>query len=83
LTVSIYNRESWVILEIRDTGVGIPDDVRAHLFEPYFTTRSKGTGLGLAIAKRVLEEINGTITLEPNERAGGVGTVAIIRMPGS
>ncbi|MDQ1351777.1 MAG: Histidine kinase [Acidobacteriota bacterium] len=81
LTVSIYNQDNSVILEIRDTGVGIPEDVRAHLFEPYFTTRSKGTGLGLAIAKRVLDEFNGTIALEPNERTGGVGTVAIIRMP--
>jgi nitrogen fixation/metabolism regulation signal transduction histidine kinase len=81
LTVSIYNRDNMAILEIRDTGVGIPGDVRAHLFEPYFTTRSKGTGLGLAIAKRVLEEIDGTIALEPNERSGGIGTVAIIRLP--
>ncbi len=81
LTVLIYNRDNMAILEIRDTGVGISEDVRAHLFEPYFTTRSKGTGLGLAIAKRVLEEINGTIALEPNGQSGGVGTVAIIRIP--
>ncbi|MCX6579563.1 MAG: ATP-binding protein [Candidatus Aminicenantes bacterium] len=81
LTVSIYKQDNMAILEIRDTGVGIPDDVRAHLFEPYFTTRSKGTGLGLAIAKRVLEEIDGTIALEPNERSGGAGTVAVIRLP--
>ncbi len=81
LTVSFQNRENWAILEIRDTGVGIPEDVRGHLFEPYFTTRSKGTGLGLAIAKRVLEEFGGTISLEPNEDTHGVGTVARIRMP--
>jgi signal transduction histidine kinase len=81
LTVSIYNQDNWVIVEIRDTGVGIPEDVRAHLFEPYFTTRSKGTGLGLAITKRVLEEINGSITLEPNKYTCGIGTIAIIRIP--
>jgi signal transduction histidine kinase len=81
LTVSFQNRDNWIILEIRDTGVGIPGDVREHLFEPYFTTRSKGTGLGLAIAKRVLEEFDGTIALEPNEAPGGVGTAARIRLP--
>jgi two-component system nitrogen regulation sensor histidine kinase NtrY len=56
-------------------------DVRQHLFEPYFTTRSKGTGLGLAIARRVLEEFGGTIELAPNEAAGGVGTIARICLP--
>jgi signal transduction histidine kinase len=81
LTVSFQDRENRVILEIRDTGVGIPVDVRQHLFEPYFTTRSKGTGLGLAIARRVLEEFGGTIELAPNEAAGGVGTIARICLP--
>jgi nitrogen fixation/metabolism regulation signal transduction histidine kinase len=81
LTISIQKRENWAILEIRDTGIGIPDDVSHHLFEPYFTTRSKGTGLGLAIARRVVEEIGGTISLEPNDRSGGVGTVVHICLP--
>jgi|GEM_PF-644467 len=82
LTVSLYTREDRYILEIRDTGVGIPEDVRGHLFEPYFTTRSKGTGLGLAIAKRVVEEFGGKITLEPNEKKDGDGTTARISFPG-
>ena len=81
LTVSFQSHEDWAVLEIRDTGVGIPVDVRQHLFEPYFTTRSKGTGLGLAIAKRVLEEFGGTIELAPDEAAGGVGTIARICLP--
>ncbi|MCP5050439.1 MAG: HAMP domain-containing protein [bacterium] len=80
LEVVLQKEDNMAVLEIRDTGVGIPDDVREHLFEPYFTTRSKGTGLGLAIAKRVVEESNGTISLEPNE-SEGVGTVARIRLP--
>jgi signal transduction histidine kinase len=78
LEVKVRNDGDWAILEVLDTGVGIPDDVREHLFEPYFTTRSKGTGLGLAIAKRVVEESGGTITLEPRKSGG---TVARIRLP--
>ena len=81
LTVSLQNQDNWVVLGIQDTGVGIPDDVRHHLFEPYFTTRSQGTGLGLAIAKRVVEEIGGSISLEPNDQPGDTGTVARIYLP--
>ncbi len=80
LDVNIRKQDEWAILEIGDTGAGIPDDVREHLFEPYFTTRSKGTGLGLAIAKRVVEECGGTISLEPRG-PGETGTVARIRLP--
>ncbi len=62
-----------------DTGVGIPEDARDHLFEPYFTTKSEGTGLGLAISKRVVEEMGGTIALESAPE--GRGTVATVCLP--
>jgi len=68
-----------VVLEIADSGVGLSDTVRARLFEPYFTTRSHGTGLGLAISRRIVEELGGTIALEP--RADGRGTIARIVLP--
>ena len=48
-----------VVLELTDTGLGLSEEARAHLFEPYFTTKSQGTGLGLAIARRVLGEMGG------------------------
>ena len=79
LDVSIAHEDGHVALEIRDSGIGLSDTVRARLFEPYFTTRTHGTGLGLAIAKRLIEEMNGTITLEP--RVDGQGTVARIVLP--
>ncbi len=81
LSVELYPHGQWAVLEIRDTGAGIPDDVRLHLFEPYFTTRSKGTGLGLAIAKRVIEDSGGTISLEPNLKDGNTGTMARVCLP--
>lgn len=68
-----------VVLTIRDTGVGLSPEVRARLFEPYFTTRSHGTGLGLAICKRVIDELDGSIELVPAD--DGEGTVARIRIP--
>jgi len=68
-----------VTLTIADTGVGLSDTVRARLFEPYFTTRTHGTGLGLAISRRIVEELGGTIALEP--RTEGSGTIARVVLP--
>ena len=66
-------------ISIRDTGSGLAPEAREHLFEPYFTTKSEGTGLGLAISKRVIEEMDGTIELEP--APDGEGMVATVRLP--
>jgi signal transduction histidine kinase len=59
-------------VEVADTGVGMDEDARARLFEPYFSTRASGTGLGLTIAKRNIELNDGTIDVES---APGRGTV--------
>jgi nitrogen fixation/metabolism regulation signal transduction histidine kinase len=64
---------------ITDTGPGLPEAVRARLFEPYFTTRSGGTGLGLAIAKRVIDGCGGRLTLDG--APSGRGTVAQVELP--
>ena len=68
-----------VRISFRDTGEGIPDEAREHLFEPYFTTKSEGTGLGLAISKQVIEQMGGTIELA-SVRAGR-GSVASVWLP--
>jgi len=56
-------QDIWVRFEVQDQGSGVPEEVRAHLFEPYFTTRSSGTGLGLAICRRSVEGHGGRIGL--------------------
>ncbi len=70
----------FVELRVEDNGPGIPEEVMAHLFEPYITTKPKGTGLGLAVVKKIVEEHNGVIYAE-NLPSGGAGFV--IRLPGS
>jgi two-component system sensor kinase FixL len=47
-----------------DTGPGIPDNIRAKIFTPFFTTKSRGTGLGLPTAKRFIEAHDGQITID-------------------
>jgi signal transduction histidine kinase len=70
----------WVVVEISDTGPGMPAEVRAHAFEPFFTTKEvgKGTGLGLDISRRiVVERHSGEITIE----SGSEGTLVRVRLP--
>jgi two-component system sensor histidine kinase AtoS len=78
IEVEISRRGAYVALTVRDDGVGIEPEVRARVFEPYFSTRAAGTGLGLAIARKVVEDHGGTITLES---ARGKGTEVTIQLP--
>jgi two-component system nitrogen regulation sensor histidine kinase NtrY len=59
-----------VVLSVGDTGPGLAPEVRARLFEPYFSTKSGGTGLGLAIVRRAVEAHAGRIEVESDRGRG-------------
>jgi len=67
-----------VTLEVRDNGCGIPDEDKAKLFEPYFSTKKAGTGLGLAIVSAIISDHNGYIRVRDNHPKG---TKFIIDLP--
>jgi len=67
-----------VILEIRDTGKGIPEQYLNDIFEPFFTTRGNGTGLGLAISNRIIQNHQGRLEIRSKE---GKGTTVRIVLP--
>jgi signal transduction histidine kinase len=69
----------FVLLTVRDTGVGMSEEVQREVFTPFFTTRERGTGLGLAFVKKIIEEHGGTVRLTS---APGEGTALTLSLPG-
>ncbi|WP_179368367.1 sensor histidine kinase [Candidatus Nitrosotenuis sp. DW1] len=67
-TVSIQASEQNddVVIEVKDTGPGIPDKYMQKIFEPLFTTKKGGTGLGLSICKKIIDEHHGSIVIKNN-----------------
>jgi signal transduction histidine kinase len=59
-----------VILEVADTGKGIPAEVEKRLFDPFFTTKESGTGLGLPIAARIVEKHGGMLQYQTQMNRG-------------
>jgi PAS domain S-box-containing protein len=64
--------KSWNCVSIRDTGVGIPEEKMAKIFNPFYTTREDGTGLGLAIVKKIAEFHKGTIQVQNAPQGGAL-----------
>lgn len=56
--------EAHYAITISDSGAGIPTELQARIFEPFYTTREKGTGLGLPLAKKIVEAHRGTLSVE-------------------
>jgi len=59
--------DEMVRFHVEDDGDGIPESVRSHMFEAYYSTKSTGSGLGLSIAKRIADEHGGNLSLVSNE----------------
>ena len=60
----------YVVIRIRDRGMGIPPEKIEKIFEPYFTTKESGTGIGLATCRAIVQRHNGTITVSSKVNAG-------------
>ena len=70
--------EDKAVINVTDTGKGIPEEIKPKLFTPLVTTKAKGQGLGLAVVKRLVEALGGSITFESEV---GKGTTFTINLP--
>jgi len=70
LSITLGQKGSDMVLEIDDSGVGVPEDVRDHIFEPLTTTKRDGLGLGLSMCRSIIAAHGGRIQLE-DSRLGG------------
>lgn len=68
----------WVEFSVTDCGPGIPDEVKARLFTPFFTTKAEGMGLGLSLCRTVVEQHGGFLGFEPH---GTQGTIFRFTLP--
>jgi signal transduction histidine kinase len=78
VSVSCHTESNVVVVQIRDTGAGLPPEVQDHLFEPFVTTKLDGTGLGLYIVGRRIRELGAEIRCDSTP---GQGTSFEVRLP--
>lgn len=80
MTLKTQVQGAVVIVEVSDTGTGIPEEIRDRIFEPFFTTREvgKGTGLGLAVSYSIVTGHRGSIEVDSSQ---GVGSTFRVRLP--
>lgn len=69
------NRRGNVVIEVRDNGPGIPDDIARKIFVPFFTTKKEGSGVGLALARQVMTAHGGFVRLAESDGGGAAFTL--------
>ncbi|UYL10050.1 ATP-binding protein [Bdellovibrio sp. SKB1291214] len=79
LRIASHHSGNQVILEIEDSGPGVPEEIQKRIFEPFFTTKKEGqgTGLGLSMSKSVIEKFGGSITLHSVQPHGARFVIAL------
>lgn len=70
LTVDVLKNKESAIIEVNDTGTGIPDDTLGKIFNLYFSTKDNGSGIGLSIVNQIISEHGGNITVESRVNEG-------------
>jgi nitrogen fixation/metabolism regulation signal transduction histidine kinase len=70
IAIAARTRDSDLIIEISDTGIGLPTEDTETLLEPFFSTKGRGSGMGLALVHRIVSDHGGTLELESLEKGG-------------
>ena len=78
LTLSTHAFDGEVEISVSDSGPGIPTDVQARIFEPFFSTKQGGTGLGLSLSRQIVQAHRGSLQLKSEP---GKGATFVMRLP--
>jgi signal transduction histidine kinase len=70
IDVSVAAEGMGVVVDVDDRGGGVPESIRARVFDPFFSTKGEGTGLGLAITRHIVESHGGSVTCQPRDGGG-------------
>jgi diguanylate cyclase (GGDEF)-like protein len=70
IAVTTKSTDTEILLRVADSGPGIPESVRARLFEPNFSTKTDGMGIGLAMVKKTVDELGGSVVVESETGKG-------------
>ncbi|WP_051556542.1 chemotaxis protein CheB [Alkalihalobacterium bogoriense] len=70
LTVTALMQEESIEISIKDTGKGIPENIRKKVGQPFFTTKEKGTGLGLMVTQKIIHNHDGVLTIQSEVNKG-------------
>lgn len=77
LTGPLKKAKQYLSIIVSDTGTGIPENIMAQIFNPFYTTKPSGTGLGLSITQRIVEQHNGTVDVKSKPEEGTIFTIDI------
>lgn len=78
LNISASKRDEMIKIEIKDSGHGVPDDLKDEIYKPFFTTKgNSGSGIGLGIVKEIVESLKGKLTHESNEWGGATFVILL------
>lgn len=77
LTINCKALQGRVVVEVQDTGAGIPGQNLSRIFDPFFTTKEKGTGLGLSVSYSIIKGLGGEIKVDSSPGAGSKFTVIL------
>lgn len=79
VTVSTFDEDKNIRIEVEDNGIGIDPNNEDKIFEVFYTTKEKGTGLGLGIVKRIVNDHRGEIKLNSRDTAGAIFEITLPR----
>ena len=72
IEIQVGQSAQFALIEVRDHGIGVPEEIRQRLFESFFTTKSDGMGMGLNICRTIIEYHQGQLWVEPAQGQGSV-----------